>query len=63
METFTLNMIDFSCVKMLIYLSFMTCIKYVYIDHVVMGIIASLLLLLAKHDIHLKDTYSLTTVS
>jgi hypothetical protein len=41
-------------VKMFIYLSFMLYINYAYIDHVVMGIIATLLLLIAKHNIHLK---------
>jgi hypothetical protein len=46
---------DDSCyVKMFIYLSFMLYINYAYIDHVVMGIIATLLLLIAKHNIHLK---------
>jgi hypothetical protein len=44
-----------SCyVKMFIYLSFMLYINYAYIDHVVLGIIATLLLLIAKHNIHLK---------
>jgi hypothetical protein len=41
-------------VKMFIYLSFMLYINYAYIDHVVMGIISTLLLLIAKHNIHLK---------
>jgi hypothetical protein len=40
---------DDSCyVKMLIYLSFMLYINYAYIDHVVMGINATLLPLIAK---------------
>jgi hypothetical protein len=40
---------DDSCyVKMLIYLSFMIYINYAYIDHVVMGINATLLPLIAK---------------
>jgi hypothetical protein len=36
----------------------MLYINYAYIDHVVMGIIATLLLLIAKHDIytHIKAT-------
>jgi hypothetical protein len=55
---------DDSCyVKMFSYLSFMLYINYAYIDHVVMGINATLLLLIAKHDIHLKATCSLTNVS
>ena len=41
----------------------MSYISYVYIDRVVMGIIATLLLLLAKHDVYLKATSSLTIVS
>jgi hypothetical protein len=50
---------DDSCyVKMLIYLSFMLYINYAYIDHVVMGIIATLSLLITKHDIHLKANCS-----
>jgi hypothetical protein len=50
---------DDSCyVKMFIYLSFMLYINYAYINHVVMGIIATLLLLIAKHDIHIKATCS-----
>jgi hypothetical protein len=55
---------DDSCyVKMFIYLSFMLYINYAYIDHVVMGIVATLLLLIAKHDIHINATRSLTSVS
>jgi hypothetical protein len=55
---------DDSCyVKMFIYLPFMFYIDYAFIDHVVMGTIATLLLLIAKHDIHLKATCSLTSVS
>jgi hypothetical protein len=55
---------DDSCyVKMFIYLSFMFYINYAYIDHVVMGIVASLLLLIAKHDIHINATHSLTSVN
>jgi hypothetical protein len=55
---------DDSCyAKMFIYLSLMFYINYAYIDHVLMGIIATLLLLIAKHDIHLKATCSLTSVS
>jgi hypothetical protein len=54
---------DSCCVKMFIYLPFMLYINYAFIDHVVMGTIATLLPLIAKHDIHLKATYSLTSVS
>jgi hypothetical protein len=53
-----------SCyVKMFIYLSFMLYINYAYIDHVVMESVATLLLLIAKHDIHIYATRSLTSVS
>jgi hypothetical protein len=41
-------------VKMFIYLSIILYIDYVYIDHVVMGITATLLLLIAKHDIYIN---------
>jgi hypothetical protein len=55
---------DDSCyVKMFSYLSFMLYINCAYIDHVGMGIIATLRLLIAKHDIHLKATGSLTNVN
>jgi hypothetical protein len=55
---------DDSCyVKMFIYLPFMLYINYAFIHHVVMGTIATLLLLIAKHDIHLKATCSLSSVS
>jgi hypothetical protein len=33
------------------------------LDHVVMGIVVTLLLLIAKHDIHINATSSLTSVS
>jgi hypothetical protein len=55
---------DDSCyVKMFIYLSFMLYINYAYIDQVVMEIVAILLLLIAKHDIHINATRSLTSVN
>jgi hypothetical protein len=55
---------DDSCyVEMFIYLSFMLYINYAYIDHVVVGIVATLLLLIAKQDIHINATRSLTIVS
>jgi hypothetical protein len=41
-------------VNMFIYLSIILYIDYVYIDHVVMGIIDTLSLLIAKHDIYIN---------